>query len=275
MSQWNRPPGPEIIAFTEHKGGERKARGTIAICTRERISTAVAMSWWLSDYSFLGAEEYVKRFIVQGNILTLQRNECVRQMEGDWILFTDDDMYWDPPMIKRLVDTRDEHDLDIVGGLCFQRGEPYQPTMYMRNNPTSGGYNFLEKWDDGAVLEVDATGLAFLLITKRAIEKVLGGALPDFEQRQKLPPPPIFKWDGRYGEDFSFCQEAKDVGLSIFVDTSVKIGHLGTLQIDEKTFLRELALRSPEDEMIRTKLNGDMGLPTMTAAEAREKLGWT
>jgi hypothetical protein len=271
---WERRPGPELTIFEEHRGEELNCRGTIAICTRERISVAVAMSWWLSDYSFLQPTEYVKRFVVQGNVLTLQRNECIRNMEGDWILFTDDDMAWDPPMVKRLVDTRDRHDLDIVGGLCFQRGEPYQPTMYMRQGPDSGGYNFLETWEEDAVVEVDATGLAFLLITKRAVEKILGGPLPDFETRQKMPAPPIFVWDGQFGEDFSFCQEAKRAGLKVFVDTSVKIQHMAGHTITEKTFLREIATRSPEDEEIRRQLNGAMGLPTMTAAEAREKLGW-
>jgi glycosyltransferase involved in cell wall biosynthesis len=274
-NDWARRPSPEIVAFTDHHDPQQRPAGTIAICTRDRISTAVAMSWWLADYSFLGPGEYVKRVVVQGNVLTLQRNECIQKMEGDWILFTDDDMFFDPPMMKKLVETQREHDLDIVGGLCFQRGEPYQPTMYMRHGPTSGGYNFRETWEEGEIVEVDATGLAFLLITKRAIEKIIGAELPSFEERQKMSAPPIFKWDGQYGEDFSFCQEAKAVGLSVFVDTSVKIGHIGTHMITDRTFLREIALRSPEDEAIRRELNDRMGLPTMTREQAREKLGWT
>ena len=54
-------------------------------------------------------------------MLVFQRNECIQKMDGDWILFIDSDMAWQPGAIKTLIETQAKFDLDIVGGLCFQR----------------------------------------------------------------------------------------------------------------------------------------------------------
>src|SRR6185295_18211153 len=110
--------------------------------------------------------------VVEGSILPSQRNELVQRMQGDWILFIDADMSFRPDAIGRLVKVREEHDLDIVGGLCFQRKAPHQPTLYMRESPFEGGYSFLEKWDSDLV-EVDGTGFAFILIHRRVFERMV------------------------------------------------------------------------------------------------------
>lgn len=265
------PTAPEIQIYRAHQAG--KTVGTIAMCTRDKISAATAISWIMSDrHSFLGPNENVGQFIIQGHVLTLQRNECIRNMQGDWIIFIDDDMTWQPDAISRLVRTHREHGLDMVGGLCFQRGDPYQPTLYMREKPNEGNYVFLEDWEDGAVVEVDATGMAFVLITKRLLEAI-AGEFPPPDIRSKGRPPAYFRWDEKgFGEDLTFCQDVKKAGGHIFVDTSIKLGHIGEQTITEETFLRELAARPDEATEMRRAMNDKMGLPTVTAAQAAAKL---
>lgn len=267
------PTAPEIQIYRGKREG--KTVGTIAMCTRDKISAGTVISWLMADrHTYLAPDENIGLFIIQGHVLTLQRNECIRNMEGDWIIFIDDDMTFQPDAIRRLVETRNEHDLDMVGGLCFQRGEPYQPTLYMRESATEGNYVFLEDWERDSVVEVDATGMAFVLITKRLLTQI-AGEFPDREHRlTKSKPPAYFRWDEKgFGEDMTFCQDVKQAGGRIFVDTSIKTGHISETTITEKSFLRELAERPDDVSELRQSINDKMGLPTVYAAEAAKKLG--
>ena len=246
--------------------------GTIALPVRDHINSATMTSWFMTDYSFLGPEQNISRFILQGNILTLQRNEAVQRMAGDWLLFIDDDMVWTPEQVGRLIVSREEHDLDMVGGLCFRRSEPFQPTMYVREEGT-GAYNHFEDWPQD-VVEVDATGLAFLLIHKRVFEAIAGSPMPPLEERANMAMPNFFRWEGTLGEDLRFCQDAKAAGMRIWVDTRVEIGHMGEHEIRHKNFLQALATREKEVVEARRIVNDKMGLPTVTRKQAKKRLGW-
>jgi hypothetical protein len=70
----------------------------------------------------------------------------------------------------------------------------------------------------------------------------------------------------------TFCQDVKKAGGKIFVDTSIKTGHIGEITITEENFLRELADRPDETSEMRQQVNDKMGLPTVYAVQAMEKL---
>ena len=41
----------------------------------------------------------------------------------------------------------------------------------------------------------------------------------------------------RFGEDFNFCEELKDMGIKIFADTDLIIDHIGrTMLVNDRTF---------------------------------------
>jgi hypothetical protein len=267
-------PGPPIELFAMRRDGE--PIGTICVPTRDHINAATVTSLVITDFRWLPKGKTVDHNIIQGSILTSQRNEAVQRMRGDWLLFIDDDMVWQPDAVGRLVATREKFDLDIVGGLCFRRSEPYAPTLYMRERPDSGGYNFLEEWAEDEVVEVDATGCAFLLIHKRVFEMIAGGPMPPYEIRAREggPPPNYFRWEGTLGEDLRFCQDAKAAGARIWVDTSVHIGHVTEVKVGYREFLQQLAQRDQPTWEARKQLNDSMGLPTLTSEQVRAKLGW-
>jgi len=268
-----------VLELNEEVVPEQRCVGTIAMVTRDNVSAQTAISWLMDDRTYIGPGEYSQRFIIQGNVLVHQRNECIAKMDGDWILFIDSDMAFQPGAVTELVKTREKFDLDMVGGLCFQRTPPYQPTMYVKAAEAEHGYTFLEDWGDDEAVEVDATGMAFVLIHKRVFDRILrkqtGEGFPDLEQRQGMRPPPFFRWQGEYGEDFLFCREAKESGSRIFVDTSIKIGHVGPTTVNEETFLREIAFRKPDEQDFREGQLGDVGHKALTPAQARERLGIT
>jgi glycosyl transferase family 2 len=266
------PAAPEITVFHGYREGGEPV-GSICLPVRDAVKAPTVTSLLMSDWAWIPKGKTVDYNLVQGGILTLQRNEAVQRMRGDWLLFIDDDMVFAPDAIGRLVAARDEIDADVIGGLCFRRTPPYQPTLYMRENPTHGAYNFLERWDSD-IVEVDATGMAFALIHKRVFEKIAGTSMPSEAVRGQLGPPNFFRWDGRLGEDLRFCQDAKAAGCRIWVDTRIEIGHIGEIEIRHKQFLTELALRDDELVKVRRDVNDQMGLPTVTPDEARKELGW-
>jgi glycosyltransferase involved in cell wall biosynthesis len=266
-----------VFRVNENESVSRKCRGTIAMVTRDMVAAPTAISMVMTDLSFLAPDEFVQRYIVQGNVLVFQRNMCIQMMDGDWILFIDSDMAWQPDAIKTLVETREKFDLDMIGGLCFQRAAPYQPTMYMRAADESYGYTFLEEWDQDAAVEVDATGMAFCLIHKRVLDRILmhnvGEHFLELEERKEHQPQNFFKWNGKLGEDFQFCLEAKESGSKIFVDTSVKIDHLGITAIREEDFLREITFRNDAQQGFREWQLDTIGQKAITRERAKERLG--
>lgn len=267
-SKWE--PAATMEAYYSALDPGKEPVGTIAIPVRDHINSATVTAIMGTDFSWVPKGKSVNRWIIQGSILTMQRNEAVQRMEGDWLLFIDDDMVWRPDAVRRLIEIREEHDLDMVGGLCFRRSDPYQPTLYMREQPTAGAYNYLEKWDSDLV-EVDATGLAFCLIHRRVFERIANEPMPPVESRTR--PAMFFQWNGQVGEDLGFCQMAKATGSRIWVDTRIKIGHIGEIEIGEEHYLYALARREQEIEDERRVINDHMGLPTMSAEEAKQRLG--
>lgn len=267
-------PSPPIELFSMRREGEPV--GTIVIPTRDHMNAATVTSLLMTDFRWLPKGATVDHNIVQGSILTSQRNEGIQRMRGDWILYIDDDMVWQPDAVGKLIEARDEFDLDIVGGLCFRRSEPYAPTLYMRERPNEGGYNFLESWAEDEIVEVDATGAAFLLIHKRVFEMIAGGPMPPFEHRVREggPPPNYFRWEGTLGEDLRFCQDAKAAGARIWVHTGIPIGHVTERTVSHQDFLQQLAMRDEATWKHRKELNDSMGLPTLGRDEVRAKLGW-
>ena len=269
----------EVLQINENLPAGAKCVGTIAMVTRDNVAAQTTISWMMDDRSYLAEGEFVQRYIVQGNVLVHQRNECINKMDGDWILFIDSDMVFQPSAIKTLIETQVKFNLDMVGGLCFQRAAPYQPTLYVKAKEAEHGYTFLESWDEDSAVEVDASGMAFMLIHRRVFDRILqhwtGEDFPDLETRKHMPPPPFFTWGGEYGEDFMFCRQAKEAGCRVFVDTSVKIGHVGQAIVTEEMFLREIAFRTEEEQKFREWQLDSVGYKAITRERAKEKLGVT
>lgn len=253
--------------------------GTIAVVTRDVLSAPTAMSMMGIDAAIQAMAQpgqYVKKFIIVGQILTFQRNQCIHHMEGDWLLFIDADMSWAPKDLTTLVEDQRKWDLDFVGGLCFQRLPPFQPTLYMKTPGDDTSYIYLEDWKEDAAIEVDATGMAFSLIHKRVFDRITqkqgGFSFPDFEERQKYKPIPFFRWEFQWGEDFLFCREAKAAGSRIFVDTGVKPKHMGYVPIDETTFYKEMAHRGGEEEAFKESVLSQLDSHAITRETANLRL---
>lgn len=270
-----REPTATVKVFTSDLSKKGDKYGTVAMCVRDHVAAQTFMSALTNDWSFLDGKA-AKWLTVQGSMLVLQRNECLKQMEGDWILFIDDDMVWRPESIGQLVTSWEEvqgqfDEPVILGGLCHRREAPYDPTLYARDGEREGKYRFMETWDSD-IVEVDATGMAFCLIPVTALTAMMETEWPNFETRQLYQSPPLFQWTQHMGEDLRFMQDAKMAGCRVFVDTRIRIGHVTEVVVDRSSFLGHIKERSEEDEDMVRQINDKHGLPTLSAEDAEIEL---
>lgn len=145
------------------------------------------------------------------------------------LFWVDDDMVYPPHSLRQLL----AHDLPVVGGLCFDRRHPYKPILGRDTDPSwgydKGSITWLYDYPPGALVDVDYTGGAFLLVKREVFEAIsaeFGGGDPKWHGW----------WDplpGLESEDLSFCERARRAGFSIKVDTALKIGHIGEVEVNE------------------------------------------
>jgi len=162
-----------------------------------------------------------------GTFLHEQRNALARAATGDYLLFVDTDMVWQPQDVEALLAL----DVDIMGGL------------YCNTNPAHSFYVFYE--DEAGVIrpmtqvpaepfQCAAIGTGFLLIRRRVLETMLA---PTFIREHGFPFDPTVNdaWEGAdpnsctgwAPEDVSFCLRARRAGFSIWCNPTVKLGHMG------------------------------------------------
>jgi len=156
---------------------------------------------------------------------------------GDWLLWIDADMQWEPQAFDLLLSTADPETRPIVGGLCFgMANDRLVPTIYqfVKLDGAITTYR-VEDYPREAVVPCAATGAAFILIHRTVLEQMrqhgFNAAFPWFQETQ-LGDKPV-------GEDITFCLRAGQLGYPIHVDTRAKIGHHKSALLTEDRFLEQ------------------------------------
>lgn len=136
-------------------------------------------------------------------------------INADYLFMIDDDMIAPDDLFEKLYASQK----DIIAPLAFTRNAPHKPVMYSCVN---GWDTVLQKeyfinhavmkYPRNRLVECDAVGFGAVLISKAA----LAGT-----------PEPRFKSPCGTGEDIYFCYEAKKKGFRTFMDTRIKLGHVG------------------------------------------------
>ena len=176
--------------------------------------------------------------IKKGSMVYDARNEIAIDaitQGADRILWIDSDMRFKNDMMERMS-ARIDQGCEMVCGLFFKRVFPTMPVIYKQLDPP-------EKADDDKVIahvvpytdypkdslfEVQGCGFGAVMMTTELCKAVWDAFGPSF-----MP----LEW---CGEDMGFCYKARMLGRKIWCDSSIKVGHIGTVEFGEETWLNQM-----------------------------------
>lgn len=173
--------------------------------------------------------------IKSGPLIASARNDIcsmfLTEHRASWLLMVDTDMVFTPEAIDKLVQAAEFGGHQLLGGLCFTEltdvdsDEPL-PTMYeLKLVDDAPQFVTYKVWPEDTVFPVAATGAAFLLMHRYALERIASGWGENKDT--------VWPWfrestmqGHRVGEDMGFCLRAQAAGLSVAVHTGVRVGHM-------------------------------------------------
>lgn len=139
----------------------------------------------------------------------------VRNLIADWVIkdydylfAVDHDMAFPPDTLARLLD----RDVSIIGGLYVQRLDPPMPEAYDFSMVR------LRVEDCYGVKEVGGIGMGCALIKKKVFKDI---PYPQYVYHQALD------HNNTFSEDLDFCRKAREMGHSIWLDTTIQCKHIG------------------------------------------------
>ena len=154
------------------------------------------------------------------------RNEiCERFLEtkAEWLLFIDADMQFKPQDIRKLLLSAHPTKRPVVGGLCFklqgmnpEYGPVLVPTIFKDSAPVM---------DYSGMQRCDATGAAFLLIHRSVLRRMKTNWFSYHSSQEHI------------SEDWAFCNRLGELGIPLYVNTEVKIGHQKSIILEERDFI--------------------------------------
>jgi len=163
--------------------------------------------------------------VATGSITSVARNKIVehaRFHKCSHVMFLDSDMTFPQDAIQKLM----SHDKDIVCGLYFQRDHPHLPAAII------GETGRISKDDISSrrLKEIDAAGTGCMLIKTDVFDKI---GYPWFDYQ-------VYDGYTYYTEDVIFCRKAKKLGYRLFVDTSIRCGHIIDYELSESDYKEEV-----------------------------------
>lgn len=173
------------------------------------------------------------------NISTARNKIChefLTAHRAPWLLMCDTDMVFAPDALGRLIMAATAAKAPIAGALCYSQddGADALPVMYeLVGQEDRVAFARLSSWAEDSLVQVSATGAAFLLIHRGALEKIAAGsgdiAAPWFRESAVGAPLSLM------GEDMTFCLRAAAAGLPVHVHTGVQAGHMKPVMLGKVT----------------------------------------
>jgi hypothetical protein len=165
------------------------------------------------------------------SVVSRARNLLVRDMldtAATDLLFIDSDINFEPEDIFRLMAWGADPKKGIVAGVPRTRSEN---KVYIADLD----------YDENGELTMNGMGLvratrvatAFMLIRREVFEQMME-ANPEwtyYDKRTERMIPCLFDFklteEGYMGEDFLFCDRARELGFEVWVDPTITLGHMG------------------------------------------------
>lgn len=196
-------------------------------------STFMSFIKWSNTARQLGIE-WTMETMTNESLITRARNTLTAKFltnpDSTHLMFIDADIGWEPWHLLVLLN----RDVDVIGGLYPMKSLPIKWCV--------NGFEGAEEGPDG-LQEVTKTGTGFLLIKKHVFEKMNShpnvksfkndiGLPAELDPHMKTYFDTGVRENRYYSEDWSFCENWRDVGGKVWVDKRVLLRHTGTYVFD-------------------------------------------
>jgi hypothetical protein len=199
-------------------------------------STFMSYIKWANTCRQLGID-WTMETMTNESLISRARNtltaKFLHNKESTHLMFIDADIGWEPWHLLVMLN----RDVDVIGGLYPMKSLPVKWCV--------NGFEGAEEGPDG-LQEVSKTGTGFMLIKRHVFEKLdAHPATKPFINDIGLPVElnPYMKTyfdtavreNRYYSEDWTFCENWRDLGGKVWVDKRVLLKHTGTYVFDFQT----------------------------------------
>jgi hypothetical protein len=168
--------------------------------------------------------------MVNESLISRARNTLTAKFldmpDATHLFFVDADIGWEPWHLLVLLN----RNVDVIGGLYPMKTMPIKWVV--------NGFEGAEEGPDG-LQEVSKAGTGFLLMKKHVFQKLNShpavkqykndiGLDPKYDQYLKTYFDTAVRQNRYYSEDWTFCENHRDLGGKIFVDKRVLLRHSGS-----------------------------------------------
>ena len=192
-------------------------------------STFMSFIKWANTARQLGID-WTLETMVNESLISRARNTLTAKFldmpDATHLFFVDADIGWEPWHLLVLLN----RDVDVIGGLYPMKTMPIKWVV--------NGFEGAEEGPDG-LQEVSKAGTGFLLMKKHVFEKMKAhpavkqykndiGLDPKYDQHLKTYFDTAVRQNRYYSEDWTFCENWRDLGGKIWVDKRVLLRHSGS-----------------------------------------------
>jgi hypothetical protein len=200
-------------------------------------STFMSYIKWSNTCRQLGID-WTMETMTNESLISRARNtltaKFLHNKDSTHLMFIDADIGWEPWHLLVMLNAQK----DVIGGLYPMKSLPVKWCV--------NGFEGAEVSEDGNLQEVSKTGTGFMLIKRDVFEKLNAHpATKPFMNDIGLPVElnPFMKTyfdtavreNRYYSEDWTFCENWRDLGGKVWVDKRVLLKHTGTYVFDFQT----------------------------------------
>jgi len=196
-------------------------------------STFMSYIKWANTCRQLGIE-WTMETMTNESLISRARNTLVAKFLSNptstHLMFIDADIGWEPWHLLVMLN----RDVDVIGGLYPMKTLPIKWVV--------NGFDGAETGPDG-LQEVSKTGTGFMLVKRHVFEKLNDhpavkpfrndiGLPKELDQYLRTYYDTAVRENRYYSEDWTFCENWRDLGGKIWVDKRVLLRHTGTYVFD-------------------------------------------
>ena len=196
-------------------------------------STFMSYIKWANTCRQLGLDWTVET-MTNESLISRARNTLVAKFlsnpQSTHLMFIDADIGWEPWHLLVMLN----RDVDVIGGLYPMKSLPVKWVV--------NGFEGAETGPDG-LQEVSKTGTGFMLVKRHVFEKLNShpavkpfkndiGLPKELDQHLRTYYDTAVRENRYYSEDWTFCENWRDIGGKIWVDKRVLLRHTGTYVFD-------------------------------------------